>query len=279
MSTQVPCATWRRGAAVPAPPSRTVLTHLLDGQTATQHLIRPIDPIQIAETPANDLSALYNTSVTLSGSDTPVVVKIVGSPDCVAGHGRNAERYGAYHTDCSGCCPTTSSSAKMRKQGSVDGVDDKAYGPMTVELHPGDVLDLQLESAAVFGAISQVFLRFHRVTQNGIVDLYGSSWYASWTVRTRRCVLTTSTYPVSCSGPCGCRFDRTVDSTSSSTITRWTALQCSAAQDVLDGSQTRCDGPFEAWSDCTTDTNSASSQFRTVLYYNCQSRCTVTSCV
>ena len=234
---------------------------LTDGTTATQHLVRPIDPIVIPDTFANDLSTTYTTIVPVSGFDTKLIVKIVGSPDCSPGHGRNAEVYGAYHTECSGCCPRTSTSAKLRKQS--DTPIDWADTTNTIELVPGEALELQLESPPVFGEIAQMFLSFHRVTQNGIVDLYGSTWQTDWLVRTRRCVFASNTYSVSCAGPCGCSTtaDQMVDK----------GLVCNTG-DILDSSQTQCDGPFDAWSDC--DTN----EFRTVLYYNCQSVCTTTSC-
>ena len=113
-----------------------------DGQTATQQLLRPIDPIVIPETLATTISALHTIVVPVTGFDTKLIVKIIGSPDCASGNGRIAETYGAYHTQCSGCCPRTSTSAKLRRQSAtpVDWADTTD----TIELLPGESFELEV---------------------------------------------------------------------------------------------------------------------------------------
>lgn len=156
----------------------------------------------IPTTAEAELKTRYTITIPIQGADTKLWAKIVGSPDCPPGNGRNGALHGTYQGQCSDCCAYTAASAKIRQSMSEGSWDDAGYA---VAIGPGDdTVELAVDSSMYFNTEVEVYIRFHRILANGIIDLYGGSWHAKWKVHTRHCVVTSSYYPVECGGPCGC---------------------------------------------------------------------------
>ncbi|CAK4683727.1 unnamed protein product [Aphanomyces euteiches] len=225
--------------------------------TAPRVLVRSLEtPVVVPETLAPLLGSLYVTSVSLGRFDRfiyPLMAKIIGGPECPPSAGRIGSLYGQQHAGCSDCCLTTQGTASIR-----NGASGAFTRISTVQ--PGDVIQLQVESAHYFDAPVDVFVGFHLVTPNRLVEL--PSWRFHWRVRTRLCVVQEAQQTVSCGGPCGCRVSAGVDN----------LPPCATGFDALPTSLA-CSGPFEAWSDCQT------GSLARLLYFNCTMLCHQSVCV
>ena len=98
----------------------------------------------IPNTFANQLSGLYSIVVDLGHFDIPLVAKIVGGPICNSGTGRVGALYGQHHFGCSGCCPTTSYTAKIRSVGNDLSLPPWSTATMSTVVFPGGQLELQV---------------------------------------------------------------------------------------------------------------------------------------
>ncbi|TMW67047.1 hypothetical protein Poli38472_012163 [Pythium oligandrum] len=233
-------------------------------------LFRRIDPITIPSTYAQSLSTLYTITVPLTGFNIPVIAKLIGAPECPSGTGRIGSLYNELqpftYTQCSGCCSFHDSGARIRIAGAGTAwVDAKR----DVLVRPGDSIELSAVSSSLFNAIVDVYLAFHIVTPNRIIELPAR---AKWQILTRRCQYTETTYDATCSGPCTSSSPTTGCGNTNIAIQQNAALQCAPGYEA-DLSTHVCLGPFEAFVDCD-----GSGVFKSHRYYDCSIRCFTTQC-
>nr|AIG55890.1 secreted protein [Achlya hypogyna] len=222
-------------------------------ETKPGYLVRPLAaPITLPVTLATSLATNYTTVVDIGRFDISVVAKIIGAPICPPSQGRVGALYGQQHSACSGCCRTTSGTA------SIQNTALGSQSLLAVALRPGDQLQLQVTSAPYFEAPVDVYVGFHIVTPNRLVEI--PAWRFVWQVKTRPCTLVTTTQVVACGGPCGCPATQVAAN-----------LVCSAGYDPIPTSL-GCTGPFDSWSSCNA------GALARVLYYNCTMTCTSTVC-
>ncbi|KDO24730.1 hypothetical protein SPRG_10264 [Saprolegnia parasitica CBS 223.65] len=221
--------------------------------TKPGYLLRPLStPVSPAAVLANSLSTTYSVVVDIGRFDIPVVAKLIGAPICLPAQGRGGALYGHQHSGCSGCCPTTSGTSTIRNTALP------AITGLAMPLRPGDLLQLQVTSAPYYNAPVDVFVGFHIVTPNRIVEV--PNWRFHWQVRTRSCVVATTTQVITCGGPCGCPLTNIASH-----------LSCAIGYDPIPTS-VACSGPYDSWSTCQ------SGVLGRVLYYNCSMTCTTTVC-
>lgn len=231
-------------------------------------LIRPIVPFTIPQTFAQNLATLYQIQVPVTGFDIPIIAKLIGAPECVSGTGRIDALYGDpepfTYTSCSGCCSLHDNLAKIRVLGS--GVAWADATAREVILRPGDTLELSATSSAFFNSVVDVYLGFHVVTVNQVLDL---TTQAKWQILTRRCKYAESTYQATCSGPC----ESSACGNSNIAIQQnGRALQCDPGFEA-DVDSHVCTGPFEEMRDCD-----GSGVLKSHVFYNCVLSCFATSC-
>ncbi|TYZ67652.1 hypothetical protein PybrP1_000843 [[Pythium] brassicae (nom. inval.)] len=230
-------------------------------------LIRPIAAIAIPLMLAQNLATAYTVTVPVSGFDIPVVAKLVGAPECGSGSGRVGALYGGEpepftYTSCSGCCSVHANAAKIRVVGSsVAWADATAR---EVVLRPGESLELSATSSALFNSIVDVYVGFHVVTPNQILEL---ETRATWRILTRKCQYAERTYTATCSGPCS-----PCGNSNGAVQQNGRGLRCDAGYEA-DVYSHECAGPFEAWRDCE-----GSGIARSHIYYDCSIKCFTTSC-
>lgn len=216
------------------------------------------------------LSSQYTVTVPLLGFDIPTVAKLVGAPECFSGSGRVGSLYGELtpftYTSCSGCCSFHNNLAQIRVAGS--GVAWQDASSREVVVRPGDSIDLAVTSSAFFNSITDVYLGFHVVTPNQILDL---SSYAKWRVLTRACKYAEQTYQETCSGPC-VQADGCGNSNDALQQALGTSLACASGYES-DPMSMVCTGPFEASRDCD-----GSGLVKAHLYYDCKIDCFATTC-
>lgn len=232
-------------------------------------LLRPIAPIVIPETLAPNLASVYTTTVAVTGFDVPVIAKLIGAPPCLSGSGRTDALYGDpdpfTYTSCSGCCSVHANSAKLRVQGA--GVAWADANARAVVFRPGDTLELAVTSSAFFNSVTDVYVGFHVVTPNQILEL---SARAQWRVRTRACQYAERTYTATCSGPC--TSESACGNSNIALQQNGKGLTCADGYEA-DVTSHVCNGPFEAWRDCD-----GSGVLRSHVYYDCFITCFTTSC-
>lgn len=231
-------------------------------------LIRPLAAIAIPQTLAQSLAAMYSVVVPVSGFDIPIIAKLIGAPECGSGSGRIGALYGGEpepftYTSCSGCCSVHANSAKIRVLGS--GIAWADATAREVVLHPGESLELSATSSALFNAVVDVYLGFHVVTSNQILEL---ETRAMWRILTRKCQYAERSYTATCSDPCSPCGD-----TNGALQQNGRGLQCDAGYEP-DVYSHECSGPFEVWRDCD-----GSGVAKSHVYYDCSISCFTTSCV
>lgn len=238
-------------------------------------LIRPITVQPIATTLAQNLSLQYVVSVPVLGFDVPIVAKLVGAPECATGTGRVESLYGEQlpytYTKCSGCCSVHNNYAQIR----VAGAGATPWVSATsrqVTINPGDVLELAATSSAYFNSIIDVYLAFHIVTPNRIVDLRVNTDQTSvkWQILTRKCQYTEHLYQQTCGGPC--TSGGACGNSNMAIQTNGVAMTCRDGFEP-DLPSLVCSGPFDQNKDCDGSGMAASH-----LYYNCSMQCFATSC-
>ncbi|OQR97041.1 hypothetical protein THRCLA_07102 [Thraustotheca clavata] len=211
-------------------------------QSKPVYLLRPfVTPVSLPVTLATNLSFNYSINVDLGRFDIPMVAKIIGGPICPRSQGRGGALYGQQHSGCFGCCPTTSGTSIIQNPSNPN------TSPTVASMSPGNVFQLQVTSAPYFDAPVDVFIGFHIVTPNRLVEV--PSWRFRWTVKTRPCSIVSIQQPVSCGGPCGCPLSN-----------------------VAANMPACVSGPFDSLSTCST------GSLGRVLYYNCTMMCTSTTC-
>ncbi|KAF0685785.1 Aste57867_22393 [Aphanomyces stellatus] len=240
------------------PPLDSSEPMLVDGDLPgilVRPLAAPLTPPTISAAPL--LGGLYTTSINLGRLDNvifPLQAKIIGGPVCAAAAGRIGTLYGTPTAGCSGCCPTTQDTAGIRNL----ALGIPAFTTL-VAVQPGNVLDLQVKSALHFGTPVDVYVGFHLVTPNRLVEL--PTWRFHWQVVTRLCTLLQTQQTVSCGGPCGCAVSAGVSNMPA----------CPLGFDAQPTSLA-CAGPFQAWSTCQT------GAMARVLYFNCTELCFQSTC-
>ncbi|KAF4320563.1 hypothetical protein BBO99_00005511 [Phytophthora kernoviae] len=137
-----------------------------------------------------------------------------------------------------------------------------------VVVRPGDSLDLAVDSSAYFNSIVDVYLDFHVVTPNQILDL---SSHAKWRIRTRSCQYAELAYQETCSGPC-VQDDGCGNSNAALQQALGTTLACASGYES-DPTSLMCTGPFEASYDCD-----GTGVAKAHLYYDCSIDCFATTC-
>ncbi|KAE9231429.1 hypothetical protein PF004_g10224 [Phytophthora fragariae] len=236
-------------------------------------LIRPISNLgqnAIPVSPAPVLSSQYLVTVPLLGFDVNTVAKLVGAPECFSGSGRVGSLYGELapftYTSCSGCCSVHNNYARLRVSGS--GVAWSAAISREVVVRPGQTIDLTATSSAYFNSIIDVYVGFHVVTPNQILDL---PTRAKWQIRTRSCQYAEQTYQETCGGPCQ-QHDGCGNSNAALQQALGTSLACASGYES-DPPSLVCTGPFEGKQDCD-----GSGVIKSHLYYNCSIDCFATTC-
>lgn len=227
--------------------------------------------ITIPQTLAQSLGTAYTTTIPASAFefDGPVVAKLIGAPECPSGSGRIGSMYNEpipfAYTQCSGCCSVHDNAAKIRILGS--GIAWADATARAIVLYPGQSLELQATSSAFFNSITDVYLGFHVLTTNQILEL--PAVRAKWRILTRKCQYQDQSYVATCSGPCpsqdGC-------GNSNIDIQQSDVLTCAPDYEA-DVYSLACTGPFDASADC--DGSGVASSH---LYYNCSMNCFTTSC-
>ncbi|DAZ92539.1 TPA: hypothetical protein N0F65_012769 [Lagenidium giganteum] len=268
-----------QGNLVFAFPSSTATNYFLkdaDGAafSSSRPLIRPIINLTIPSTLAQNLSAFYTISVPVVGLDIPVIAKLVGAPECPSGTGRvdslYGEEYPFTYNQCSGCCSVHDATARIRILG---GAVAWANASRSVVLRPGDTLELSATSSSFFNAFVDVYLAFHVVTPNQILDL---DTRALWRIVTRKCRFQEHHYTAICGGACS--TPRSVNANvsgcgnSNVDIQQFRALQCAEGYEP-DVYSHVCQGPFQGWADCD-----GSGTPKAQVYYNCSVSCSNTTC-
>lgn len=239
-------------------------------------LIRPITPFTIPQTLAQNLDTRYEIAIPVTGFDIPIIAKLIGAPECVSGSGRVGAMYGDpkpfTYTKCSGCCSLHDNSAKIRVMGSGTSWTDATSREILVR--PGDTIELAATSAAFFNSIVDVYLGFHVITANQIMEL---PIQAKWQILTRRCNYADHTYEATCYGPCASSSSLGSGSTGcgNSNIAiqqNGHGLKCNPGYEA-DVHSHVCTGPFEGWRDCD-----GTGVVEAHIYYNCSISCFTTSC-
>ncbi|EQC29476.1 hypothetical protein SDRG_12724 [Saprolegnia diclina VS20] len=157
------------------PPSGVSYSFTNSNGDATKpgYLLRPLPaPVSPATVLANSLSTTYAVVVDIGRFDIPVVAKLIGAPICAPSQGRGGALYGQQHSGCSGCCPTTSGTS------TIQNTALPAVTGLAVPLRPGDMLQLQVTSAPYYSAPVDVYVGFHIVTPNRVVEVPG--WRFHW---------------------------------------------------------------------------------------------------
>jgi hypothetical protein len=236
-------------------------------------LIRPISNLgenAIPVTPAPALASPYQVTVPLLGFDVNTVAKLVGAPECFSGSGRVGSLYGERtpftYTSCSGCCSVHNNNARLRVSSSgvawTDAISREAV------VRPGETIDLRATASAYFNSVIDVYLGFHVVTPNQILDL---PTRAKWQVLTRSCRYAEQTYRETCGGPCA-QHDGCGNSNAALQQALGTSLACVSGYES-DPPSLVCSGPFEAQHDCA-----GTGALQSHLYYNCSITCFATTC-
>lgn len=243
-------------------------------ETATP-LIRSITVLPIATTLAQNLSLQYVVSVPVLGFDVPIVAKLVGAPECVSGTGRVESLYGEQlpftYTKCSGCCSVHNNFAQIRVAGPTATPWASATSRQ-VTINPGDVLELAATSSVYFNSVIDVYLAFHIVTPNQIVNLRVNSDQTSvkWQILTRKCQYTEHLYQQTCGGPCA--SSGACGNSNVAIQTNGDAMVCRDGFEP-DLQSLTCSGPFDQYKDCDGNGVLASH-----LYYNCSMQCLASTC-
>ncbi|KAL4094816.1 hypothetical protein PRIC1_010469 [Phytophthora ramorum] len=224
----------------------------------------------IPVTSAQTLSSQYQVTVPLLGFDINTVAKLVGAPECFSGSGRVGSLYGEHtpftYTSCSGCCSVHNNYARLRVSGS--GVAWTDATSREVVVRPGETVDLAATASDYLNSIADVYLGFHVVTPNQIINL---PTRAKWQILTRRCQYADHTYQETCGGPC-IQQDGCGNSNAALQQALGTSLACASGYES-DPQSLVCTGPFEAQQDCD-----GSGVAKSHLYYNCGIDCFTTSC-
>ncbi|GMF49111.1 unnamed protein product [Phytophthora fragariaefolia] len=219
---------------------------------------------------ASSLSSQYQVTVPLLGFDVNTVVRLVGAPECFSGSGRVGSLYGELtpftYTSCSGCCSVHDNYARLRVSGS--GVAWSGATSREVVVRPGETIDLSATSSAYFNSIIDVYVGFHVVTPNQILDL---PTQAKWRILTRSCHYAEQTYRETCGGPCQ-QDDGCGNSNAALQQALGTTLACASGYES-DPPSLMCTGPFEGQRDCD-----GSGVIKSHLYYNCSIDCFATTC-
>ncbi|KAG6620905.1 Ubiquitin carboxyl-terminal hydrolase [Phytophthora cinnamomi] len=233
-------------------------------------LITNLGENAIPVSPAPVLSSPYQVTVPLLGFDVNTVAKLVGAPECFSGSGRIGSLYGELkpftYTSCSGCCSVHNNYARLRVTGS--GVAWSAAGSREVVVRPGETIDLTANSSSYFNSIIDVYVGFHVVTPNQIMDL---PTQAKWQILTRSCQYAEQTYLETCGGPCQLH-DGCGSSNAALQLALSTSLACASGYES-DPPSLECTGPFEGEQDCD-----GTGVLKSHLYYNCSIDCFATTC-
>ncbi|KAF1315962.1 Ubiquitin carboxyl-terminal hydrolase, partial [Globisporangium splendens] len=234
-------------------------------------LIRTVTPFTIPQTLAQNLATQYVVPIT--GFDIPIIAKIIGAPQCPSGTGRIGALYGDSapftYTQCSGCCSLHANFAKIRVAGSGVAWTDATSRQIVVQ--PSETIELAATSSAFFNSVIDVYVAFHVVTPNQIIELPSSS-FARWQILTRRCKYTKHTYTATCSGPCTGVGSTGCGNSNIAIQQNGHALTCDPGYEA-DVNSHVCTGPFAATSDCE---GTGIAQPR--VYYNCSIACFTTAC-
>ncbi|GMF15595.1 unnamed protein product [Phytophthora lilii] len=236
-------------------------------------LIRSISNLgenAIPVSPAPVLSSQYQVTVPVLGFDVNTVAKLVGAPACFSGSGRVGSLYGELtpftYTSCSGCCSVHNNYARIRVSGS--GVAWSAATSREVVVRPGESIDLSSTASAYFNSIVDVYIGFHVVTPNQILDL---PTQAKWQILTRSCQFAEQRYQETCGGPC-IQDDGCGSSNAAIQQAFGTSLACAIGFEA-DLPSLVCTGPFDTQQDCD-----GTGATKSHLYYNCSIDCYSTTC-
>jgi hypothetical protein len=233
-------------------------------------LIRNINNFEIPNVLALTLSKDYQIQVALSGFDIPLVAKIVGAPDCFSGNGRIGYLYGQedFGRGCSDCCSLNDNYAKIRAAPKSILKPLTPWDSSTREaaLVPGDGFELSAKSSRFFNTPVDVYIKFHVLTPNQVVEL---GTRAMWRITTRKCKYAEKKELATCSGPCsssetGCG--------GSNQAMQLRPPQCAPGFEA-DIETLTCTGPFEERTDCDGSGILKSHQF-----YNCSLSCFASIC-
>uniref|UniRef100_K3WN16 Uncharacterized protein n=1 Tax=Globisporangium ultimum (strain ATCC 200006 / CBS 805.95 / DAOM BR144) TaxID=431595 RepID=K3WN16_GLOUD len=237
-------------------------------------LIRTVTPFTIPQTLAQNLATQYKIVVPITGFDVPIIAKLIGAPECPSGTGRIGALYGDptpfTYMQCSGCCSLHDNFAKFRVAGS--GVTWSDATSRQIVVQPGESIELAATSSAFFNSIVDVYVAFHVVTPNQILELPPST-FAKWQILTRKCTYTEHTYTATCSGPCAGIGSTGCGNSNIAIQQNGRALTCDPGYEA-DVDSHVCTGPFAATSDCD-----GTGVAQTHVYYNCSVACLTTACV